>query len=75
MTQHTDHCDDVACLGCECDPECDDYNAGGISRDYYAGMKEGCRRERERIIRLLDNEWFRDAREFLLSEHYDKDEE
>ena len=23
-TTHSDHCDDFACVGCECDPECDD---------------------------------------------------
>ena len=75
MGEHSSHCDDIACLGCECDPKCDECDSGGVTRDYYAGMTEGRRRERERIIGLLDNKWFRDAREFLLYKNGDKDEQ
>ena len=25
---HCGHCDDVACVGCECDPECDEVHDG-----------------------------------------------
>ena len=57
MGEHSEHCDDVACLGCECDPECDpecdDYDGSGVNRDYYAGMLQGRLEERERIVELL----------------------
>jgi hypothetical protein len=63
MGKHSEHCDDIACLGCECEPECDDCDCG-VSRDYYAGMTEGRIQERERIIALLktigfSGEWIR----------------
>lgn len=51
MGEHSEHCDDIACLGCECEPECDDCDCG-VSRDYYAGMIEGRKQERERWVRV-----------------------
>lgn len=70
MGKHSEHCDDIACLGCECDPECDDCDSG-VSGDYYAGVTEGRRQEREQILKILLDEGFYESLAFLVSEFSD----